>query len=229
MKITKSFLDLLKNLSKINRRIHITPGNKFLVDREDNNAKVFVNLKFDIPQELRIADSSNFVNICSKFDSPELEIFDDSCTVKESEAESFSNDVRFFSVYLIEDASNTDSFDEYEGDGKNSFELTKAEIKKILDLASIQDLDLITFILDSKGVAIHATNPEDKSANKMKFQLQTGNYSSNKFYLSRTDLEQLVLNDYVVSLLGDSVISFTTKNGTDAVESIKYIFTEKDV
>ena len=232
MKISKNMLEIFKNLSKINNKVEIFPGNNLLVVRDGDEAFCHVTLNDEdsFPSEMRIRELNKFADICSKFDSPEIEIYDNKCVVKESENDSCTNDIYFFSVLLMKE--NRPDISNYQK-GLFEFPISKSELKKIVDLATTQSLDTLVISLSDKGAFIEAVNDKDQTSNKFSMKIADGPFK--KKLTSRiltSEVSSLYPSDYTLSIFDSGVIGFKTdllKNSKDKsiAKSIEYVFAEK--
>lgn len=203
MKLSKSTLDVLKNLATINLNLLIKPGKKFESKSPANTLIANIEVEETFDKQFGIYDLSKFLGVLSLYEDPEL-IFDDKkVTIKEG---------KYSTVYYGAEPDilsyPTKSITFPTSDIQVS--VTASQVAKAMKAAAVLGCNTFAFKGDGASVKILVSDPAVDSSNT--FELELGETDKTFTAQFKIDLLKLMPLDYEVSISSKGIAKFASKD-----------------
>lgn len=157
MIIDNDFVTLLKNFASINPSIIFTPGNTLRTISGSRSVFAYGPITQSIPKQAALGDIAKFLNVISLFEHPEVEFHEKTLTVGDK------GDPTKTSTFTYADPIYLTALPEKDVVLKKvevSFQLSKAEITKIMKACSIFEQPDIAIEGDGNVITIRSTNSD---------------------------------------------------------------------
>jgi len=153
-------ISVLKNFAHINPSIYFREGSTVATISPSKTVMAYATVKEEFDSAFAIYDLAKFLSILSIFDTPEIAILDNYCTITEG-TRSVNYTFCDPSNIRVPPASEKNDF----GEPLVSFNLTDKQLVGILKGTSILRSPEIAIIGDGKNVSIQGINSENPSDN----------------------------------------------------------------
>lgn len=210
MQLSKSTIEILKNLATINPSIIIKPreGDGTILGSiaADRNLVGVFEVEENFDQELRIYDLSQFIAVLTSMDSPTLEATKDYVVVKSGR---MSSKIYFAPEGTIREVNGKADMPKT----VLSFRLTNDVLQKIMRMAST--LQLSDIIIEASNGKVKILVTENKNSTSSNFDVIVDeNYTGpdQKFYI-KSELLKFIPGDYNARVGEQKITEFTTDDG----------------
>lgn len=217
MKVSKSTLEVLKNMSRINEGIYVNVGNvlQTISKRKNILAKATVAESFD--DEFGIYDLNNFLGILSLYDNPDIEFEGNNIILKNGERKTKYRKASKETIMLPPDKPVKMENPEID------ITLTAQDLAWLIKISSASGSPNIAFVSDGEEVTLVAYNHKDDSAHYSSTRICDGNGTPYKMIFDTNNLI-FVPGNYTVTISSRGVGHF--KNNDVDIEY--WITTEQD-
>lgn len=205
MKLSVATIEALKNLSDINQGLFIEAGNTLYTMEPEKlmTAKITVPEKF--PTNFGIYDLKKLITVLSVYENPEIEFDDKFLTISDG--------------HMTTEFGYTDKSNIATPSGKLvlpsvdvKFNLSKADLKKILTIARAMEYKQIALVSDGVEVTIRCLDVAEK-ANRPTHVKMGFTYGKEFNLIFDIDhISKLLMDDYGVEISSHGFAQFTSKN-----------------
>jgi len=142
MKITKDFINIIKNFSFINQNMLFVPGNKQSIISPTGSMFAQATIDIEVETQFAIFSLSKFINIISLFEEPEIKINDKTLTI--------SSDIYKKCEYQLTNSEfikyekNPDKYDKMQKDF-SGIQLQYSHLSDMIKMADILECEFIVF------------------------------------------------------------------------------------
>ena len=210
MKISDKTFELLKNYSAINKSLKVAAGNTLSTIAEQENIIATASVEEKFPKDFAIWDLSQFLGLFSLFRQGEIEFKKDHMILSSgaTKAKYVYADPGMVTTAPAEGVK----IDDYEVET----EITKDDLKKLLNGANQLNLEEIYIRSESGSTSIEAAavNPKNPTSNEFIVHLGDKAPKDSRFnFIVRVENIKFIPNDYTVSL-ALQVLKFAAKDGS---------------
>lgn len=212
MKISQDTLNILKNFSTINKGIVIRKNKPLSTVSELENIYAITEIQESFPCDIGIYDLTEFLGTLGLFQSPVLNFGNDDksnfVVIKEENGNSTVK-YRFDDITLI-----TSPTEQYEiPSNEIEFDLSQADIQKILKACGVMGLSNIVIASTEDGVSVIARDPTNKLSNFFELDVLADNGGHKFEFVINSDNLKLISGDYHVTASKEGSVLFqnTTK------------------
>jgi hypothetical protein len=210
MKITKEFVEVLRNCSIINSSILFKPGYIISSCSKLNNIMSYIHVDEKIPVEFAIHDLNEFLNIVSILDDAVAEFAQNQIIIKsgrKSVKYAFSNPATIDAAPYREATFDDD-------DIAAQFKMNYSDFTNMLKACSVFRTSDVVISGDNDEVEICVGNIKNKTSNKFVTSYNTTKPCIKPF--SKTfniDNFKILNRDYIVSVHVENCLEFRTDDG----------------
>jgi hypothetical protein len=208
LKLSKSFLDVLKNISAISEQMYFVEGNVQSILSEGGT--VFASIKSDVSFEKPFAINKlpKFLSVLSMFEEPNIRINQKDLLIT-SDTDKKVVSYQFTNPDFIYYEKNPKKFDKMVPD--ITFNLKYEDFASFYKLGLVLDSQDMIFEGDGQAVYLKATNSNNNGDNVNVFIADTNQTFK---AVMRFDALNLMKNDYKVGISNKGAIRFSSDNVT---------------
>lgn len=200
MKLSKTTLALLKNLSTINGNLLIRPGNVLYTIATNKTIFAEMEVEETFDTEFGIYDLSEFIGVLGIFADPELEFTEKCLTISEGK-----NSIRYLpaeaSVLVASKPSKA-----FPANAEVSFELSATILANIVKSASVLKVAFVTFKGDGSKLSLVVHDKANTNSNQ--FNIDIGSTDKEFAFHMKVENLKMVPESYEVHISSKKIAKF---------------------
>lgn len=204
VKLSESTVVILRNFAKINQGIIFKPGNRLTTINELNTCFASAEVEEEFP-ELAIYDLNEFLSAFAKMNDPEITFEDTYLILRDTNTNSTVK--YFYSEPGMIHVKKTDKTPKLPSEDI-SFDLTKDQMKSLLEFSGILSSKDNVFSFESDGDKIYArvTNLEQSNSSEFSIEIGSGDGTEFRMVLDPANFVMLEAN-YKVDIAAEKCIA----------------------
>lgn len=209
MQLSTRTIDILKNFAAINAGIVIRPGNLITTKAATNSIMGEATVVETFPTTIALYDLNQFLGTLSEFQNPDVEFNEKTITITETSDPRMS----FSGLYAQESQIVTLTKKINMPPTPIEFNLTQADLSKLMRMAGIQGFKSITVTKNEAGKIILVTSDIDNSStNSFTVETEADAPSEDFKMIFAKDSLGLLKGDYSVGIAKERIARFTNQS-----------------